>query len=235
MRAFLPRPSSRWVANLMAETKAANDAGRWKEAARGYATLARLFERHPELAKDGAVVPAMLNLLAIAHSRAGNPKQAVRTYVRLAMLYEKRGEDAEIEYAWEGAARYSLETRNFADGERFAQNAVAVARRHCDASELTRALRVLGLALLEQQRLKEAEAVLRESLEVIRTAEGEDADESRCASYEGLIRTARAAHDHDTAERWMEDLKVAAGRLSDPEARVRMERLQAEVDQRRRQ
>jgi mRNA interferase MazF len=228
VRQFLPQASPSWIANLMTESNAALDAGRFKEAARGYASLLRVFERHPEEREAG--VPLMLSFLGRSQWDSGRPNKALRTYVRLAKLHESRGEEGKSEFAWESAARCALDCGKRAQAEEYAQQAVRAGRRQGDAVNLGRAMQVLATAIWQRNHAEEARLQLREALEVL--ASDEDSNWIRYSCYESLVRIALAVHDTDDAQTWSRKLARLVDALPDPDGYVRQcaNDLQAEVD-----
>jgi tetratricopeptide (TPR) repeat protein len=205
------------VATVLTDTKAAFDAGRWKQAARGYSQLKSIFSRHPDLAAAAgggkgadAAILLILRMFVIAQSRAGQHRRAVRSYVEVAELSERRGEIAELEYEWEGAARESMALGRWADAEQFARRAVEAGRRHDDATDLARALSVLGETLLGQRLLIECQAALKESLDTL-AASDEDADVDRAVTLEKLARAATEARDRAAAVHWIDAGALLSG------------------------
>ena len=227
MPGLLPRPTGPWVLTVLTDTKAAFDAGRWRQAAGGYSQLKSIFNRYPDLAAAAggaeggdAAIQLMLRMLVVAQSRSGQHRRAVRSYVELAELSERRGDVADIEYAWEGAARESMALGRPADAEQFARRAVEAGRRQDDATDLGRALSVLGEVLIGQKSFTESESVLKESLEMV-TAAGEDAALDRAVTLEKLARAAIEQRDGPAAVRWIDELKRVAERLADGDGETR--------------
>ena len=225
IRRFGPGPSGRWIANLMSESKAALEANDFARAARGFATLASVFDRRPD--DRETAVPLMLSYLARAQWSADKPQKAMKTYERLATAGGLERQRGDVAFAWEAAARCAWDASDWKRGERYARAAIEANRRDGNVLGTAETMCLLGDTLWHAGRLKEAEIVLVDALGVL-PPHDDDAYVSRFSAYESLAWVSLEAGDGVAAERWVAGLRRVIGGLDEAKwkSRERLEKLE---------
>ena len=216
---------------MLSEATDAYTTGQFKEAARSYATLAKVFDGWSEKRAEG--LPTMLWFLADSQWKAGDPERASRTYARLGTLHDSAGDSREAEFSWEAAARSSSEANQLGEAERCARKAVEAGRAVGDPLIIGRAMAVLAQALWRNKEAPEAADVSRGALEVV-PSKGEDAAWVRYECFELLARISLSADDWPNAQHWSHELVATIEDLPDPNGlwRRRVDDLMTEIHER---